>query len=953
MTLCESRGDRALPTSFGLWSTVLRRSRADWPVVLASWVLLASALSLLAAGTLYTDAVTLAGLHRELAAAPPADRSVVVRTRLLPDRIAAADGVITPELERVLAPTGGDIVRVLRSSPYADAGADSATVTDLTLFASYDGIKEHAELVDGTWAEPGRTPIEATLSEPAAALLGVGAGDRLSLVSRLDGGRQVDVLVTGIWRADPADQWWLGDTLSLTGTETGGRFTTRGPLVVNADDLRTGVLAEALDAQWRAIPAIDGFRPETLDTISTLAAGAEGRISAGLPPTNQATVSTKLPEILASVDRSVLVTQAGILLLLIQFGVLAGYAIILVAALLVERRRTETALLRARGAGFSHTLSMASGEALLVTVPAVLAAPWLAAALVQAVRLNPALAGVGLETPLPGASTFTVALVGGVLAFVALTFPTVASTVNIAGVRAAVGRQVGRTLPQRLGLDLVLVGLAALALFQLRLYGAPLTVNTRGALGVDPLLVAAPAIGLLGGAVIAIRLVPRLAELGERVLSRRPGLVPALGSRQLARRPLRYTRAALLLILAAALGTFASAHAATWTQSQADQATYASGADVRIAPGPRSQVPSWALGSVLRALPGVTAATPVVEASIDLGTTLRDSTLLAVDGSAMADIVRLRDDEAGAATIAALRMLGERRPATPGIDVPADARRLALTVDSAFTPVDGFEPVPVGYPGIEVTVLAIDSDGRLVRLTADPAPMGESGVIIEIPLSASSEGTVAAPIHVVSVQLAVSIGGIDNAIAQGYVDVHGLSTSTALEGDAWVPLPADGGRWTVTNGGPRSAYEPPQRDPDRLAVDGLFTSGQLAYQRSFGPATVPVLPAVVGPAFLERGAAEVGDTLGASVFGVPVQLEIIDAVDGFPPLDQAKPFVIVDGLGARPREAERRCHRGRDRPVVAGDGTGGFGDGGRGRRRGPDLGGVGRGQGTGARRPRR
>ena len=87
-------GEGPLPTSLGLWSAVLRRSRADLPVVLASWALLASALSLLAAGTLYSDAVTLAGLHRELRNAPPAERAIVVRTKILPERIAAADEAV-------------------------------------------------------------------------------------------------------------------------------------------------------------------------------------------------------------------------------------------------------------------------------------------------------------------------------------------------------------------------------------------------------------------------------------------------------------------------------------------------------------------------------------------------------------------------------------------------------------------------------------------------------------------------------------------------------------------------------------------------------------------------------------------------------------------------------------------------------------------------------------------
>ena len=60
----------------------------------------------------------------------------------------------------------------------------------------------------------------------------------------------------------------------------------------------------------------------------------------------------------------------------------------------------------------------------------------------------------------------------------------------------------------------------------------------------------------------------------------------------------------------------------------------------------------------------------------------------------MADIVRMRDNAAATTTLAALRALGERRPDTPGLELPAGTRRLALTYDSAFTPVDGFGPCP-------------------------------------------------------------------------------------------------------------------------------------------------------------------------------------------------------------------------------------------------------------------
>ena len=85
-------------------------------------------------------------------------------------------------------------------------------------------------------------------------------------------------------------------------------------------------------------------------------------------------------------------------------------------------------------------------------------------------------------------------------------------------------------MAQRLGIDLALVVLAIVALWELRLYGAPLTRNARGVLGVDPLLVAAPAIGLLAGARAGH---PDRAPAGG---GRRAAPRPAVGCRPPARR---------------------------------------------------------------------------------------------------------------------------------------------------------------------------------------------------------------------------------------------------------------------------------------------------------------------------------------------------------------------------------------------------------------------------------
>src|SRR5690606_29801128 len=74
---------------------------------------------------------------------------------------------------------------------------------------------------------------------------------------------------------------------------------------------------------------------------------------------------------------------------------------------------------------------------------------------------------------------------------------------------------------QRVGVDTALVVLAALAWFQLRQYASPLT-GTGQRLGIDPMLVAAPTIGVLAGAVLSLRLLPRITGVAERLVDRRP-----------------------------------------------------------------------------------------------------------------------------------------------------------------------------------------------------------------------------------------------------------------------------------------------------------------------------------------------------------------------------------------------------------------------------------------------
>jgi hypothetical protein len=884
--------------------------------VLAAGLLLLCATVLLAAGAVYGDVVALGGLRRAILDAPPPNRVVVIGSSAAPADVGAIDQVVTSEATEVLGDGGGEVALAATSGGFVKSGTDPGDQAALIRLASYRGIERHAQLLDGAWPVNGSTPIEGSLSEGAAAALGVGVGDAVQLVGRDDSGHTVAVVISGIWRPDRDDPYWLGKTLELEGVETRGPFTTTGPIVVEREDLIRRVAGRELDLEWRAIPAVDGLRVGGLNALREDLETLNDRLRDDRLPGRSLRVESALPGILADVDRRTLVSRSGVLLLTIQFAILAGYAIILVAGMLIERRRVEVALLRSRGAGTVQLSAMAFGEALMLAIPAAIIAPYIAVAVVQALGTFGPLADAGIaSTATVDDTARIVAALAAAACVVALTIPSLLSGGNPAGVRARLSRQVGRTLPQRLGIDLVLVLLAVIGLWQLRLYGSPLTANARGVLGLDPLLIAAPGIGLLAGGILATRLVPRIAEVAERVLSRRNGLVASIGSRQLARRPLRYTRSALLLMLAAALGTFAAADAATWAASQEDQATYTAAADLRMTLSDYGDLPSWAIGPVARSIDGVEAAAPIVRAPVDVGRAIRGGQLLAFDPATAPSLVNYPDVGSATALAPLLAELAAERPEARSVPIEGQPLRLALRVDAAVAadPAGNGDPdappavMPPDWRGIDVTLLLEDADGRLHKVSGGPGLMTGADQRIEIPLTQLVDGrTVAFPVpaRLQGVEVAFRMPG--QMIGIGTVDIVGVEASDSATGDAdwrdvgWTPS-TEGFHWTAIRFGPPQAFRPPAGQPNRISfgyqpgqTEPIFGGGGALFRSAATPADPENMPAIAGREFLRASGAKVDDEVAASIAGQRVTLAIVGVTDEFPSLDPAKPFAIVD-----------------------------------------------------------
>src|SRR5574337_358975 len=144
---------RTVTWSLGLWRLARGRIREDWRFLGGVWLLLACALTLLASGVLYGDAVAVGGLRAAIRAAPMADQSVLVETDLTADQTANDDPRVRAALRDGLGPPGGEVALVARSGSLAPIGHGGPSgMRSLTYLESATDAAAHARLVTGRWA---------------------------------------------------------------------------------------------------------------------------------------------------------------------------------------------------------------------------------------------------------------------------------------------------------------------------------------------------------------------------------------------------------------------------------------------------------------------------------------------------------------------------------------------------------------------------------------------------------------------------------------------------------------------------------------------------------------------------------------------------------------------------------------------------------------------------------
>ncbi|WP_137989263.1 ABC transporter permease [Streptomyces vilmorinianum] len=902
---------------------VLLRVRAHQLLLAAALLAVLLTTSVLAALAAFSGSIGNAALQSTLRGRAAPAAALVVAGQVPVAKRESADTAAREAASRTFDGLPVSVRKLERSGPYAlprtlQDPAARLGEPDLTHIAALD--RSRLALVKGAWPDSTSSDsIDVALPEEAAKRLRIGPGTVLDLTDRL-GGPSVKVRITGLYRAlDLTDLYWQLDPAGGRGVKT-VVFTTYGPLVADPAVLDSGRVT-AGETSWLATA---DFTRVTTDRMEALHAAASAEPAALAADTTGfgGTVSarTSLPTVLEQTGRALLVSRSTLAIVAVQLVLLAAYALLLVARLLSSERSGETELLRARGGSRRRIAWLAAVEALLLAVPAAVVAPLLAGPLTRllADRTSLGALGVRLDDAPPGQVWLVAALVA-VCCAAAVVAPAL-STGDGGAVTPRKGRTAALPAPVRAGADVGLLVLAAVAYWQLDRQtgasgtgsgsdtgsssgsgsgsvtvsgdagGGALSGDRWGALGIDPLLVAAPALALLAGTVLTLRLLPPTARLAERRAAGGRGLPAALAGWQFSRRPLRGAGPVLLLVLSVAMGMLAIGQSASWDRSQTDRADFRTGTALRVL---TEGAADPAQSGQYTSLPGVRSAAPAHRTTTTLAGN-RTATVLALDTVHAADGFLLRDDLADRPAGSLLTSLAPKAGPRPGVALPVGSH--GLTLDLRRT-------APPGTAPAQVTVVVEDRYGIPYRQPLGPLPSDGQPHRLTLDLG-GSPGAVPGPgdgLTLTGVELDGRVtdgrGGPQTFAVERLVSLHEgggerpvdavrslTSWSTGYQetsnGRRGNPVPLTGSATATAPYSVGFVAGRPSADPAHPAQEGQEEYGlRITAPLPARPAT---LPAVATDAFLTTAAAKKGDRVEVSLGGLRLKVTIVDSVRELP-----------------------------------------------------------------------
>ena len=410
-------------------------------------------------------------------------------------------------------------------------------------------------------------------------------------------------------------------------------------------------------------------------------------------------------------------SQIPLLLILLQVVGIVLFYVVLVMNMLLERQSEEIGVYVGRGASTTQVVGLSVVEGLVLAVPAAAVAPFIAQAAVRALgytgTFEPITGGSALPATLAPVA-FLLAGAGAVLALVAMLLPSFAAARRgIVDVKRDQARPASRGLVQRYYLDLAVVVLAGLMLWQLEQRGSVFDPDAVGGWSTDPLLLLSPLVFTLAVAALLLRFYPPLLRMAVRLLMLLRGTAVALGLRRAGRAPAAYARLMLLVVMAVSVGTFAASYGPTVDRSFTERTQYEGGVPFRGEVFDADGALRVEDLEALRAIEGISDAALVHRGSIQAGTGA-SVPLLAIDVPFARELLWFRDDFADAAHLdVLLAQLESAVPAGGGLELPEGTTAIEFGVRT--------EGELEGQHRVSIRPIFVDANGRYLESFASSA----------------------------------------------------------------------------------------------------------------------------------------------------------------------------------------------------------------------------------------
>ena len=915
-------------------SFLVRRARASWLLLACVAVTVLLTTGLAAMLWAFAAGVVPAGALSTLAS--PQSRSVELVGQINASQAATDSRVIPATLRKAWPGVGFQLASALWTGPIQVSS--TTTLTTTIQLASLQGFSAQATLTAGTWpGPPGHGgPVPVALPAAAASQLHVALGSVLTGPPQT-GGAPISMRVTGLFRPnDPTSPYWSLDLLPISGISApttlpstssplpGGGTPLApvsvgyGPAIVNPAAF--GGPLTVSEASWLVLPQASPLAGGNIDALAASTRAAVSQLSTLLPSGLQ--VTSDLPQLLAGIVSTGVLTQSLFTIAALELLLVAGAGLVLAARLLASLREGEFALLRARGATRWQLTRPVLAEALVVGAVAGLAGVLIGTRLVGSLARLDSLHLYGYVGHGIAPLAWLSALAMLVLCVAVMTWPALRAMSPDAARRRR-SRSARLAGAAWAGADVALVALAAVAVWQLRDYSA-VAHPASGSLGIDPVIAVAPVLALAGLALIPVRGLPLLARLADKATDLERRLTAAMVSWQIARRPIRQTGPALLVVVATATATLALAGYSSWRQSTVDQAAFAVGADVRADSG--GGLPLGANAAISRA-PGVTAATPAGLADIGGG-----SQLIALDASTADKTVLVRSD----LSPLPLSTLWQRiTPAqASGLALPGQPERLAVLAALGAGPGSSaadisqllgtatayawFQDASGDTERVEASG-SLPADGRphsvvfpLAGLRPGSYPLRLLGFEVHyylppyLPKALPSVQNARLSIESLAVAATAS-GPFGQPFSRGAALAAWQSEPSATDVPAGPPNPfggqppADGAppailSWRGTaEGGQQLTFNTGHNpSPSNMAAYGALTGGNTAQIVIAAPPPSVAVPAIATTGYLAANKLGVGSTVTVTLNGTPVGVQIVASVTRFPTVFGQNRALIAD-----------------------------------------------------------